>query len=64
MKVKYDKETDVLYIQLSFEAIAESDEQREGVILDFNEAGKIVGIEILIASMRVPQPTKMEYELV
>jgi uncharacterized protein YuzE len=64
MKVKYDKETDVLYIQLSFEAIAESDEQREGVILDFNEAGKIVGIEILNASMRVPQPTKMEYELV
>lgn len=64
MKVKYDKETDILYIQLSAEPIDESDEQREGVILDFNATGKIVGIEILNASQRVPQPTKMEYELV
>ncbi len=63
-KVKYDKETDVLYIQLAVEPIAESDEQREGVILDFNAVGKIVGIEILDASQRVPQPTKMAYELV
>jgi uncharacterized protein YuzE len=64
MKVKYDKETDILYIQLAVEPIAESDEQREGLILDFNAAGKIVGIEILDASQRVPQPTKMAYELV
>lgn len=64
MKVKYDKETDILYIQLAVEPIAESDEQREGVILDFNASGRIVGIEILDASQRVPQPTKMEYELV
>ena len=46
MKVKYDKETDIFYIQLAAEPIAESDEQREGVILDFNAAGKIVSIEI------------------
>jgi uncharacterized protein YuzE len=64
MKIKYDKETDILYIQLAVESIAESDEQREGIIFDFNEAGQIVGIEILNASQRVPQPKEMAYEFV
>jgi uncharacterized protein YuzE len=57
MTIKYDKETDILYTQLAVEPIAESDEQREGMILDFNAAAKIVGIKILDASQRVPQPT-------
>lgn len=63
MKVKYDKEADVLYIQLSDAPIAESDEERKGIILDYASDGKIVAIEILNASKNLPQPTKVEYEV-
>ncbi|MBS1621158.1 MAG: DUF2283 domain-containing protein [Bacteroidetes bacterium] len=63
MKVKYNKEADVLYIQLSDARIAESDEERKGIVLDYDPDGRIVGIEILSASKNLPQPTKVEYEI-
>lgn len=63
MKVKYNKEADVLYIQLSDARIAESDEERKGIVLDYDHNGRIVGIEILSASKNLPQPTKVEYEV-
>lgn len=63
MKVKYDKEVDVLYIQLSQEAISESDEDKRGVIIDYDASGKVVGIEILNASKNLPQPNVVEYEI-
>lgn len=63
MKVKYDKETDVLYILFSNEAISESDEERSGIILDYDSKGSIVAIEILNASKKMPQPLKVEYEV-
>ena len=52
MKVKYDKEVDVMYISFSKNKIAESDENKKGVILDYDKNGAIVGIEILDASKR------------
>ncbi|MCF2444504.1 DUF2283 domain-containing protein [Dyadobacter sp. CY345] len=64
MKVKYDKETDILYIRLSDLAIAESDEEKKGVILDYTADGQLVGIEILEASKTSIQPSKVEYESV
>lgn len=64
MKVKYDKETDILYIRLSDLAIAESDEEKKGVILDYTADGTLVGIEILEASKTSIQPSKVEYESV
>ncbi|NDC41317.1 MAG: DUF2283 domain-containing protein [Chitinophagia bacterium] len=63
MKVKYDKEADALYIVLSDNKITESDEERPGVILDYDETGAVVGIEILNASKKVVNPTKVEYEV-
>ena len=63
MKVKYDKETDVLYIRFSNEEINESDEERSGIILDYDAKGSIVAIEILNASKKMPQPLKVEYEV-
>lgn len=63
MKLKYDKEVDVLYIKLSEAPVAESDEERKDIILDYANDGKIVGIEILNASKNLPQPTKVEYEV-
>lgn len=64
MKVKYDKETDILYIRLSDLVIAESDEDKKGVILDYTADGKLVRIEILEASKTSAQPSKVEYESV
>jgi uncharacterized protein YuzE len=41
MKVKYDKETDILYIRLSDLQIDESDEDKKGVILDYSIDGQL-----------------------
>ncbi len=63
MRIKYDKVSDVLYISLSDEAVHESDENKSGVIIDYSTDGKIVGIEILSASKKMPNPLKVEYEV-
>ena len=62
MKVKYDKETDILYIRLSDTAIDESDEDKDGIILDYSANGQLVGIEVLNASKTTIEPSKVEYE--
>ena len=61
MKVKYDQEVDVLTIQLSSAPVEESDEDKPGVILDYDKEGNIVGIEILNASKRMENPRALEY---
>ena len=63
MKVKYDKEVDVLYIIFSEEKVKESDEDKPGIILDYDKRGVIVGIEILNASKKMKNPSKVEYEV-
>ena len=63
MKVKYDKEADILYIKLSDLPIKESDEDKPGVILDYAADGSIVGLEILNASIKMPQPNVLEHEV-
>ena len=62
MKVKYDKDTDVLYIVFSDNKIFESDEDKPGIILDYDQLGSIVGIEILDASKKMANPSEVEYE--
>ncbi len=62
MKVKYDKETDILYIRLSDLSIEESDEDKKGVILDYSAGGELVGIEVLDASKLAIQTSKVECE--
>ena len=63
MKVKYDREVDVLYICLNNEPVKESDESKPGIIIDYSEEGNIVGIEILEASKKTALPDKLEYEV-
>jgi uncharacterized protein YuzE len=61
MKVTYDPEVDVLRIVLSSAPIEESDEDKPGVILDYDREGNIVGLEILDASTRMENPGAVEY---
>jgi uncharacterized protein YuzE len=61
VKVTYDADVDVLSIVLSQAPIEESDEEKPGIILDYDEDGNIVGIEILDASQRVENPRSLEY---
>ena len=63
MKVRYDKETDVLYIRLSENPVAESDSEKPGIVLDYDSEQNIVGIELLNASKKMAQPMKLEYEI-
>lgn len=50
--VKYDRVGDVLYIKLRDDRVVDSDEIAPGVIVDFNEKGEVVGIEVLWFSKR------------
>jgi uncharacterized protein YuzE len=60
VKFGYDAATDTLRIVLSSAPIAESDEDKPGVIIDYDAEGNIVGIEVLQASKRTDNPTRME----
>ena len=53
MKLTYFRETDTLYIALREDASVESEEIRDGVVLDYGEHGTVVGIEIESASRTV-----------
>jgi len=63
MKVTYDRETDTLTVVFSDASVAESDEDKPGVILDYDAAGNLVSLEILDASHRVMLPTRIEYQV-
>ncbi len=61
MKVIYDPETDVLRVIFSKTAIEESDEDKPGVILDYDKDGNVVGLEVPDASKRIDNPRSVEY---
>ncbi|MEK6699887.1 MAG: DUF2283 domain-containing protein [Nitrospirota bacterium] len=53
MKLNYYPETDSLYIDLSEKTSVESKEISEGVVLDYDATGNLVGIDIDNASRKV-----------
>jgi uncharacterized protein YuzE len=63
MKVIYDGETDILTIIFTESPVTESDEDKPGVILDYDDKGNLVSLEILDASRRVTIPSKIEYQV-
>lgn len=63
MKVKYDAEVDIMKIQFNDSPVSESDEEKAGIILDFDKNGKVIGIEILDASKKILNPKSVEYEI-
>jgi uncharacterized protein YuzE len=63
MKVTYDPEVDVLRILFRNTPIEESDEDKPGVILDYDKEGNLVGLEVLNASQRIENPRGVDYAI-
>lgn len=63
MKVIYDSEVDILRIIFTNGTIEESDEEKPGVILDYDKEGNVIGMEILEASKRMDNPRSVEYSI-
>lgn len=64
MKVIYDKATDTLTVIFREAVIAESDEDKPGVVLDYDTDGQIVSMEILDASRTVKDPERVDFSRV
>ena len=63
MKATYDARSDTLSIILKSGAVvAESDEDKPGIILDYDQDGNLVSLEILDASKRVTEARRFEFE--
>ena len=55
MRIRYDEKSDAVYIRFSEAPCFESDEIKEGFIIDYDKNGKVVGLEILDASEKIPK---------
>lgn len=63
MKVLYDARTDTLSVILREDVpVAESDEDKPGIVLDYDAQGNLVSLEVLDASKRVTDARKIEFE--
>lgn len=61
MKIRYDKETDSLYIELVERPSVDSRELAAGLVADFDDKGRVIGLDIEHAS-RMLDLTKLETE--
>ena len=61
MKVTYDPQVDVLRILFRDVSVEKSDQDKPGVILDYDKDGNIVGLEVLNASQRLDNPKGVDY---
>nr|VFK24687.1 MAG: Uncharacterized protein YuzE [Candidatus Kentron sp. MB]VFK27029.1 MAG: Uncharacterized protein YuzE [Candidatus Kentron sp. MB]VFK74933.1 MAG: Uncharacterized protein YuzE [Candidatus Kentron sp. MB] len=59
MRVRIDHETDAVYINLTDHDIEDSEEVADGVIVDYDATGNIVGLEILDASQKTGDPNTL-----
>lgn len=65
MKVAYDRRTDTLSVVFRDGAtITESDEDKPGIILDYDETGNLVSVEILDASKRVTDARRVDFQTI
>ncbi len=64
MKVAYDPNTDTLSVIFKENVtVAESDEERPGIILDYDAQGNLISLELLDASTRVTETHKIEFQM-
>jgi len=52
MKIEYSKEADALYVYFREAFVAKSKEIEDGIVIDFDEKGQLIGIEVLDVSQR------------
>ena len=52
MKIEYSKEADALYVYFKEEYVAKSKEIEDGVVIDFDKNGQLIGIEVLDVTQR------------
>ena len=64
MKIEYDQKADAMYIRLRAGTVAESDEVRPGLMLDFDSNGRVLGIEMIDVSDRTDNPRELAMELI
>jgi YD repeat-containing protein len=65
MKVAYAPKTDTLTVILrEGVTVAESDEDKPGIVLAYDEAGNLVSVEILDASRRVTHARRVEFQTI
>ena len=63
MKVRYDRQSDTLTLLFKEGVtIAESDEEKPGLVLDYDERGDVVSIEVLDASTRVTEARSIDFQ--
>ena len=63
MKITYDSEVDIMRIIFNNSPIEESDEEKPGLIVDYDKEGNIVGLEILDACKQIQSlPSKPDRE--
>jgi len=56
MRVRVDHGADAIYLNLTDRPIKDSEEVADGIVVDYDDEGRIVGIEILDASKRTDDP--------
>jgi uncharacterized protein YuzE len=54
MKVSYDPQVDAMHVTLLDTPVVESEEVRPGIVLDYDEAGRVVGMEIMNVKKNLP----------
>lgn len=65
MKVSYDQRTDTLTVILKDDTpVSESDEDKPGVVLDYDAEGNLVALEVLDASKRVTEAQRVDFQTV
>jgi YD repeat-containing protein len=60
MRVRVDRGADAVYVNLTDRPIKESEEVADGIVVDYDDQGRIVGIEILDASKRTDDPEALK----
>ena len=64
MKVNYDTKPDTLSLILKENAsVIKSDEEKPGILLDFDGQGDLVSMEILDASRRVTEAKRVDFQI-
>ena len=63
MKVIYDQAANILTVIFTDTPVAESDDDKPGVVLDYDDKGNLVSLEIMDAARRVSVPSKIEYQV-